>query len=247
MTVANTIDTSEIEKFSRIAAKWWDPAGPFGPLHRLNPVRMRYIRDRAVGHFGCDPDSITPFAGLTALDIGCGGGLVAEPLARLGAEVTAVDADAAAIDAARAHGDVRGVAVDYRVGAAEDLASAGACFDLVLALEIVEHVADRAAFLELVGSLVAPGGLLILSTLNRTLSSLVLGVGVAEYVLRWVEPKTHDWRKFVRPSELARDLRHSGFELVDLTGLVFNPLRAAFELKSGDVRVNYFAAATRSA
>jgi len=247
MTVTNTIDMAEIEKFSRIAAKWWDPAGPFGPLHRLNPCRLGYIRNRAIEAFGRDGRDLTPFTGLTALDIGCGGGLVAEPLARMGARVTAVDADAAAIAAARAHAAERAVDVDYRVGAVEDLAAAGLGFDLVLALEVLEHVADRPAFLAQVGTLVAPGGLLILSTLNRTLASLALGIGVAEHALRWVEPGTHDWRKFVRPSELAHELRQAGFDLVDVTGLVFDPMRGEFRLKNGDVRVNYFMAATRPA
>jgi 2-polyprenyl-6-hydroxyphenyl methylase/3-demethylubiquinone-9 3-methyltransferase len=163
----------------------------------------------------------------------------------LGAQVTAVDADAVAIEAARLHAAARDVAVDYRVGSAEDLVTRGEGFDVVLALEIVEHVADREAFLATLSALVAPGGLLILSTLNRTLKSLVLGVGVAEHVLRWVEPGTHDWRKFVRPSELARGLRAVGFDLADLTGLVFDPFKNEFRLDGKDVGVNYFATANR--
>jgi 2-polyprenyl-6-hydroxyphenyl methylase/3-demethylubiquinone-9 3-methyltransferase len=244
---ASTVDPAEIEKFSRLAAHWWNPDGPFRPLHRLNPVRLGYIRSQAIFHFLRDAKSVTPLAGLAALDIGCGGGLVAEPLAMMGASVTAIDADAEAIQAARAHAAGRGAEINYRVGSVEALAGAGAMFDLVLALEIIEHVADRDLFLETLASLVAPGGLLILSTLNRTLKSMALGIGVAEHILRWVEPGTHDWRKFVRPSELARGLRRSGFELTDLTGLVFDPLRGEFRLQPGDVAVNYFAAATRSA
>jgi len=246
MTVANTIDTAEIERFSRLSAEWWEPDGPFRPLHRLNPVRIDYIRNRAAVHFRRDPRGPTPLAGLSVFDLGCGGGLVSEPMARLGARVTALDADANAIAAARAHAAACAMEIDYRVGGPEDLAASGKRFDLVLALEVIEHVADRAAFVAMVGALVAPGGLLILSTLNRTMTSLVLGVGVAEYILRWVEPRTHDWRKFVRPSELARDVRRAGFDLVDLTGLVFDPLRGAFKLKPDDVRVNYFAAAIRA-
>jgi 2-polyprenyl-6-hydroxyphenyl methylase/3-demethylubiquinone-9 3-methyltransferase len=245
MNAANTIDAAEIEKFGRIADRWWDSDGPFRPLHRLNPVRLGYIRNQAAAHFGRDAQSVTPLTGLAALDIGCGGGLVAEPLARLGASVTAVDADPRAIDAAREHAAARDLAIDYRQGSAEALAASGLRFDLVLALEIVEHVADRRAFLETVAALVAPGGLLILSTLNRTIASLALGVGVAEHILGWVEPGTHDWRKFVRPSELARDLRGAGFALADLTGMNFDPLKGAFRLKAGDVRVNYFATARR--
>ena len=246
MTAARTVDAAEVEKFSRMSADWWDPTGPFRPLHRLNPVRLSYIRDRAAAHFGRDNRSVTPFAGLTALDLGCGGGLVAEPLARMGAGVTAVDADAIAIGAARLHAAERDVAVDYQVGSSDELAEAGRRFDLVLALEIIEHVADRDEFLGTLGALVAPGGLLILSTLNRTLKSLVLGVGMAEHVLRWVEPGTHDWRKFVRPSELARGVRAIGFGVADLTGLVFDPLKGEFHLSDSDVGVNYFMTATRA-
>jgi 2-polyprenyl-6-hydroxyphenyl methylase / 3-demethylubiquinone-9 3-methyltransferase len=245
MTAARTVDAAEVEKFSRMSADWWDPTGPFRPLHRLNPVRLSYIRDRAAAHFGRDSRSVVPFAGLTALDLGCGGGLVAEPLARMGAGVTAVDADAVAIGAARVHAAERDVAVDYQVGSSDELAEAGRRFDLVLALEIVEHVADRDEFLATLGALVAPGGLLILSTLNRTLKSLVLGVGMAEHVLRWVEPGTHDWRKFVKPSELARGVRGIGFSVSDLTGLVFDPLKGEFRLSADDVGVNYFMTATR--
>lgn len=246
MTAAKTVDAAEIEKFSRMSAEWWDPSGPFRPLHRLNPVRLSYLKEQAAGHFGRDTRSITPFEGLSALDIGCGGGLVAEPMARLGATVTAVDADEVAIEAARLHAGERGVDVDYRVGSSDDLAAQGRRFDLVLALEIIEHVADRDEFLTTVGSLVAPGGLLILSTLNRTLKSRILGIGVAEHVLRWVEPGTHDWSKFVKPSELARGLRATGFGVADLTGLVFDPLRGEFRLSADDVGVNYFMTATRA-
>jgi 2-polyprenyl-6-hydroxyphenyl methylase / 3-demethylubiquinone-9 3-methyltransferase len=245
MTAARTVDAAEVEKFSRMSADWWDPTGPFRPLHRLNPVRLSYIRDRAAAHFGRDSRSVVPFAGLTALDLGCGGGLVAEPLARMGAGVTAVDADAVAIGAARVHAAERDVAVDYQVGSSDELAEAGRRFDLVLALEIVEHVADRDEFLATLGALVAPGGLLILSTLNRTVKSLMLGVGMAEHVLRWVEPGTHDWRKFVKPSELARGVRGIGFSVSDLTGLVFDPLKGEFRLSADDVGVNYFMTATR--
>jgi len=247
MTAARTVDAAEVEKFSRISADWWNPDGPFRPLHRLNPVRLSYIRDRAAAHFGRDGRSVSPLAGLTALDIGCGGGLVAEPLARMGARVSAVDADPVAIAAARIHAADRAVAVNYEVGSSDELAEAGRRFDLVLALEIVEHVADREEFLSTLGALVAPGGLMILSTLNRTLKSLVLGVGVAEHVLRWVEPGTHDWRKFVKPSELARGVRGIGFGVADLTGLVFDPLKGEFRLSDNDVGVNYFMTAVRAA
>src|ERR1700690_987004 len=166
MTAARTVDAAEVEKFSRMSADWWDPTGPFRPLHRLNPVRLSYIRGQAAAHFARDARSVSPFAGLSALDLGWGGGLVAEPLARMGAGVTAVDADAVAIGAARLHAAEGDVAVDYEVGSSDGLAEAGRRFDLVLALEIIEHVADRDEFLATLGALVAPGGLLILSTLN---------------------------------------------------------------------------------
>jgi 2-polyprenyl-6-hydroxyphenyl methylase/3-demethylubiquinone-9 3-methyltransferase len=246
MNTAGTIDEAEIRRFSRIADRWWDPAGPHAPLHRINPLRLDYIRAQAIRHFGSDSTVLTAFAGLSALDIGCGGGLVAEPLARLGANVTAIDADPVAIDAARDHARLRGLPVDYRHGAAEALADEGRRFDLVLALEIVEHVPDRGAFLATLGRLTAPGGLVILSTLNRTWKSLALGIGVAEHLLRWVEPGTHDWRKFVRPSELARGLRAAGFDLVDMTGMVFDPLLGGFKLSSERLAVNYFATASRT-
>jgi 2-polyprenyl-6-hydroxyphenyl methylase/3-demethylubiquinone-9 3-methyltransferase len=246
MTAQRTVDAAEVEKFSRISTEWWDPSGPFRPLHRLNPVRLGYIKDQAAAHFGRDARSVSPFKGLSAVDIGCGGGLVAEPLTRLGAKVTAVDADPMAIEAARLHAAEREVEVAYEVGTSDELADAGRTFDLVLALEIVEHVADRDEFLATLGRLVKPGGLLVLSTLNRTLKSLALGVGMAEYVLRWVDPGTHDWRKFVKPSELARGLRGIGFEVTNLTGLVFDPLRNEFRLSDWDVGVNYFMTARRA-
>jgi len=246
MTAQRTVDTAEVEKFSRISTEWWDPDGPFRPLHRLNPVRLTYIKDQTAAHFSRDPKSVSPFKGLTAVDIGCGGGLVAEPLARLGAKVTAVDADPVAIEAAKLHAAEREVKVGYEVGTSDELAEAGRTFDLVLALEIIEHVADRDAFLSTLSGLVKPGGLLVLSTLNRTLKSLALGVGMAEYVLKWVDPGTHDWRKFVKPSELARGLRGIGFEVADMAGLVFDPLRNEFRLSDSDVGVNYFMTARRA-
>jgi 2-polyprenyl-6-hydroxyphenyl methylase/3-demethylubiquinone-9 3-methyltransferase len=169
--------------------------------------------------------------------------LVAEPVARLGARVTAIDADPEAIAAARAHAATRGIAIDYRLSSAEALAESGARFDLVMALEIVEHVADRDQFIQTLGALLAPGGMCLLSTLNRTPASLALGVGMAEYVLRWVPAGTHDWRKFVRPSELAASLRRAGLDMIDLTGLVFDPRTAAFRLAPERVAVNYFATA----
>jgi 2-polyprenyl-6-hydroxyphenyl methylase/3-demethylubiquinone-9 3-methyltransferase len=246
MSAVVTVDRAEIEKFSRLASDWWNPTGPFRPLHRLNPVRLSYIREQAIAHFGGDQRGITPLAGLKALDIGCGGGLVAEPLARMGATVTAMDADAEAIAAAKLHAASRDIAIDYRVGAVEDLIASRHRFDLVLALEIIEHVSDPEAFLATLAKLVAPGGLLIISTLNRTVKSRVLAIAVAERVLRWVAPGTHDWKKFVRPSELARGLRTIGFDATDMTGLVFDPLKREFRLDPQDLKVNYLVSARRT-
>ena len=242
--VDRTIDSAEIERFARMAEEWWDPDGKFRPLHRLGPVRIGYIRDRLCARFKRDAAGERPLAGLRLLDIGCGGGLTCEPLARLGARVTAIDAGERNIEVARTHAAGQGLAIDYRFAAAADVVAAGERFDAVLSLEVVEHVADRRAFLADCCSLVAPGGVLLLATLNRTAKSFLLGIVAAEYVLRWLPAGTHDWNRFVRPSELAADLRASGFRLDDLTGITYNPLSDRFSL-SQDVDVNYLAVAAR--
>lgn len=241
-----TVDSDEVAAFARIAARWWDPDGPFRPLHRLNPVRLAFIRDRLLRHFAREPASLRPFAGLRLLDIGCGGGLVAEPMARLGFTVTAIDADEAALAAGRAHAAAAGLAIDYRAGTVEALVAAGASFDAVLALEVVEHVADPQLFLASAAALLRPGGALIASTLNRSLRAFLFGVVGAEYVLRWLPRGTHDWRKFRRPSELAAALRAGGLSLVDLAGLVYEPWRDAWRL-GPDLGVNYLLIATKPA
>jgi 2-polyprenyl-6-hydroxyphenyl methylase/3-demethylubiquinone-9 3-methyltransferase len=239
---AATLDPHEIEKFARDSARWWDEAGPFAPLHRLNPTRLGYLRAQIVGHFGLDERSLKPFTTLRILDIGCGGGLVCEPLARLGAEVTGMDADANAITAAKAHAEAGGLAIDYRVGTSDTLQEQ---FDVVLALEIVEHVADVAAFIADLKRLVKPGGLVILSTLNRTRRSYLGAIIAAEYVLRWVPRGTHQWKRFLKPSELARELRQAGLAVNDLTGMVYNPVSREFSLSKTDLAVNYFVSAKR--
>jgi 2-polyprenyl-6-hydroxyphenyl methylase/3-demethylubiquinone-9 3-methyltransferase len=234
-----SVDPAEIAKFSAMAEAWWDPAGKFRPLHRLNPVRLIYIRDRTAARFGREPLAPRPLAGLSLLDIGCGGGLLAEPMARLGAKVTGIDAAAASIAAARAHAAESEIEIDYRVSTAEALAETGAGFDIVLAMEIVEHVGDVAGFMAAAAGLVAPGGLLILSTLNRTAKSFALAIVGAEYLLRWVPPGTHDWRRFLRPSEVAGALRAHGLALAEVIGVAYSPLADKWRLAAGDLDVNY--------
>lgn len=244
-TIDRTIDPAEVEQFSRLAEAWWDPDGEFRPLHKLNPVRLAYIRDRICAALGRDAAADRPLKGVRLVDIGTGGGLVAEPLARMGATVTAIDASERNIAIARAHAEGQQLAIDYRPAAAADLVAAGETFDVVLSLEVLEHVADRAAFVEDCARLMKPDGLLLLATLNRTPKSLLLGKVAAEYVLRWLPAGTHDWRKFVRPSELAADLRRAGLKVADLKGIVYSPLTDRFSL-SQDIDVNYMALARRA-
>ncbi|MBL0898339.1 MAG: bifunctional 2-polyprenyl-6-hydroxyphenol methylase/3-demethylubiquinol 3-O-methyltransferase UbiG [Reyranella sp.] len=236
---SGTVDPAEVERFSRIADEWWDPAGKFAPLHRLNPVRIGYIRDRVAAHWRRDALSGHPLEGLSLLDIGCGGGLLSEPMTRLGARVTGVDASARNVAVASLHAERQGLAVDYRQGTAEALAAEGARFDVVLALEIVEHVSDVDLFLRSCGEMVKPGGLLFLSTLNRTAKAWALAILGAEYVLGWLPRGTHDWKKFLKPSEVARGLRAGGIEIDDIVGVVYSPLDRQWSLNRGDLDVNY--------
>ena len=242
----STVDDAEIAHFSAMAEEWWDPSGKFAPLHRMNPCRMGYLRAQLVQHFGRDAASASPLDGLTLVDIGCGGGLICEPMARLGARVTGIDASAKNIGIAATHAAQSGLAVDYRATTAEALAQQGAQFDVVLALEIVEHVADTALFYDALAALVKPGGLLILSTLNRTPKSYALAIIGAEYVLRWLPRGTHHWSKFIRPSEMARDLGHRGLEIVETTGLTMHPLTWKFSINPRDLDVNYLMVAKKT-
>jgi 2-polyprenyl-6-hydroxyphenyl methylase / 3-demethylubiquinone-9 3-methyltransferase len=245
-TAGGTVDQAEIDRFGRLAEHWWNPEGALRPLHRLNPVRLAFIRDRLVKHFARDPRALRPFAGLSLLDIGCGGGLVSEPMARLGFAVTGIDAAAETVAAASRHAEATGLAIDYRVATAEALAAAGERFDAVLALEIVEHVADPWLFLEAAAALVKPGGALVLATINRTAKAFVLAIVGAEYVLGWLPRGTHRWAKFLRPSELAAGLRPNGMDLRELSGVAYDPLRDQW-ISGSDLGVNYLLFATKPA
>ena len=244
MTQAPTVDPQEIAKFERMAAEWWDPTGKFAPLHKFNPVRLGFIREAAAARFGRDARSLHPFQGLTLLDIGCGGGLLAEPMARLGFAVTGADASEKNIGTARAHAASSGVSVDYRATTAEALAAEGARFDVVLNMEVVEHVADVPAFLNACASLVKPGGLTIVATMNKTLKSLALAKIGAEYVLGWLPRGTHDWNRFIPPAELRAMLEEAGLSILKTQGVSFDPLAWDWKL-SGDVDVNYMVVAGR--
>jgi 2-polyprenyl-6-hydroxyphenyl methylase/3-demethylubiquinone-9 3-methyltransferase len=241
---AASIDPDEIAKFAAMAEAWWDPQGKFRPLHKLNPTRIAFIRDRIARRPGRAPQAERPLAGLSLLDIGCGGGLLSEPMARLGAAVTGIDPSERSIAAARLHAAEEGLSIDYRTETAEALAAAGARFDVVLAMEVIEHVGDRAAFLGACTALLADDGQLFLATLNRTPKAFALAIVGAEYVLGWLPRGTHDWRRFVRPSELAAELRPHGAEIVEMAGVAYSPLTDRWSL-SRDLDVNYMAVAER--
>lgn len=242
---AGTVDSGEIARFSALADQWWDERGKFRPLHRIGPLRIGYIRDAACKAFGLPTDAPRPLEGLRLLDIGCGGGLIAEPMRRLGAEVVAIDASEKNIAVASLHAQSSGLAIDYRCTTAEALAESGERFDVVLALEIIEHVADVPVFVSAAATLLRPGGLTVYSTLNRTPRAFALAIVGAEYVLRWVPAGTHDWRKFLRPSELTRELWDCGLTVQPATGMVFSPLKNEWRLDARDLSVNYLLCALR--
>jgi len=243
----SSIDPAEVETFSRIAAEWWNPRGKFAPLHKFNPVRLGFIRDQALYRFGRDATSRRPFEGLRLLDIGCGGGLLSEPMTRLGFQVTGVDASPRNIGTASAHAAEQGLSIDYRASTAEDLLAAGEPpFDVILNMEVIEHVADPAAYLQDCARLLKPGGLMIVATLNRTLKALALAKIGAEYVLRWLPVGAHDWNKFLKPNEI-RDFLSSQPVVVDGPfGVVFNPLTGRWT-ESADTDVNYMMTVVRDA
>lgn len=233
-----TIDHDEVERFSALAAEWWNPNGKFRPLHRFNPVRLAYIRDQVATHFGRDPHAAKPFDGLRILDIGCGGGLLCEPMARLGAEVVGVDASETNIEVARLHAEQSRVKIDYRASTAEALADAGETFDVILNMEVVEHVADVDFFISRCAAMVKPGGLMFVATINRTLKALGLAIFGAEYVLRWLPRGTHEYSRLVRPDELEKALNAAGMNVIDRTGVSYNPLSDKWG-RSRDMDVNY--------
>lgn len=240
-----TIDPAEIAKFEAMAAEWWDPNGKFKPLHMLNPCRLDYITAQIAAQFDRDLTAPRPFAGLRLLDIGCGGGLLAEPMARLGADVVGADAAARNIPVAQVHAAQSGLTIDYRHTSAEDMAAAGEVFDVVLNMEVVEHVADPLAYLTACQQLLKPGGLMICSTLNRNPKSYLMAIIGAEHVMRWLPKGTHDWAKFITPDELFDLIARAGLTPVDRKGMVFNPLRWSWSLSDRDLSVNYVTASTK--
>ena len=242
-----TVDPSEIAKFEAMAAEWWDPAGKFKPLHMLNPCRLDYITAQIAAEFDRDLTAGDSLAGLRILDIGCGGGLLSEPMARLGADVVGADAAARNIPVARIHAEQSGLTIDYRHTTAEDLAAAGEQFDVVLNMEVVEHVSDPPAYLAACRQLLKPGGLHICSTINRNAKSYAVAIVGAELVMRWLPRGTHDWAKFITPDELFDLLRNAGLDPVDRKGFVFNPIRWEWHLSPRDLSVNYVTASTKPA
>ena len=244
VTRASSIDRAEVERFARHAGDWWDPRGPMAALQKFNPVRLGYIRDKACERFGRDAKKLDGLAGLRMLDIGCGGGILSEPLARLGAQMVGADPAHENIEVARAHAQESGLAVDYRATTAEELAAAGEVFDVVLAMEVIEHVNDVAAFVATCAGMVKPGGLFIAATLNRTLKSFALAIVGAEYVLRWVPRGTHRWEKFVTPRELESAVERAGLNVTGERGVIYNPFADRWQLSS-DMDVNYMLAAAK--
>ncbi len=241
----STIDASEVAKFEAMAAEWWDPNGKFKPLHMLNPCRLDYITTQIAAEFNRDLSKALPFEGLRILDIGCGGGLLSEPMARMGAEVVGADAAEGNLPVARVHAEQSGLTIDYRHTAAEDLAAAGETFDVVLNMEVVEHVADPLDFLTACEQLLRPGGLLLCSTINRNAKSFAVAIVGAEFIMRWLPKGTHEWNKFITPDELFNLLQQAGLTPVDRKGFVFNPLAWTWSLSARDLSVNYVTASLK--
>jgi len=238
----STVDQAEVERFSALATEWWDPRGKMAPLHKFNPVRIGYIRDQAAARFGRDRKRLDSMKGLHVLDIGCGGGLLSEPLARLGASMVGVDPSATNIEAARRHADQADLPIEYRCTTAEELAETDERFDMVLAMEVVEHVSDVPLFVRCCAKMIRPGGLMIVATINRTLKSFALAIVGAEYILRWLPVGSHRWDKFVTPNELEIAIEQSGLRVTNEQGVIYNLFRDEWQL-SADMDVNYMLAA----
>ncbi|ALI55753.1 bifunctional 2-polyprenyl-6-hydroxyphenol methylase/3-demethylubiquinol 3-O-methyltransferase UbiG [Celeribacter marinus] len=243
----STIDPQEVAKFEAMAAEWWDPNGKFKPLHMLNPTRLDYITSQIAAEFGRDLSSPAPFDGLRILDIGCGGGLLSEPMARLGATVVGADAAERNIPVAQVHAENAGLDINYRFTTAEDLAAAGETFDVALNMEVVEHVADPQNYLNACQTLLKTGGLMICSTINRNPKSYMMAIVGAEIVMRWLPKGTHDWKKFITPDELFELIETAGLRPVDRKGFVFNPALWKWSLSDRDLSVNYVTASTKVA
>ncbi len=244
MNSRGTVDSAEVERFSAMADEWWDPNGKFRPLHKFNPVRLAYIREKVCTQFGLDNQAPSALANLRLLDIGCGGGLLSEPMTRLGADVVGADPSRVNIETARIHAAQQGLEIDYRAETAEGLAAAGETFDIVLNMEVVEHVADVNLFVATCAGMVRPGGLMILATINRTMKAFALAIVGAEYVLRWVPRGTHSWEKFVTPDEIQAALAPTALKQIDLTGITFSPLADVWS-RTDDTDVNYVITASR--
>ena len=240
-----SVEPSEVAKFEAMAAEWWDPHGKFKPLHMMNPVRLDYVTRQIASEYERDLSTTLPFQGLRILDIGCGGGLLCEPMARLGADVVGADAAARNIPVAQVHAEQSGLAIDYRHTTAEDLAAAGEQFDAVLNMEVVEHVADPLAYLTSCGQLLKPGGIMTCSTINRNAKSYVMAIIGAEHIMRWLPKGTHEWNKVIAPDELFELLRQAGLDPVDRKGFVFNPLSWGWSISDRDMSVNYVTASVK--
>jgi 2-polyprenyl-6-hydroxyphenyl methylase/3-demethylubiquinone-9 3-methyltransferase len=243
--MTTTLDPAEVAKFEAMAAEWWDPNGKFKPLHLMNPCRLDYITSQIAAEFDRNLAEPAPFAGLRILDIGCGGGLLSEPMARLGATVVGADAAPRNIPVAQVHAEQSDLTIDYRHTTAEDLAAAGEQFDVVLNMEVVEHVADPLAYMTACQQLLKPGGLMICSTLNRNPKSFLMAIIGAEWVMRWLPKGTHDWAKFITPDELYGLIRQAGLDPVDKKGMVFNPVSWRWAVSDRDLSVNYVTASIK--
>ena len=244
---SRTANADEIARFSAMAEKWWDPNGVMKPLHKFNPIRLQVLRDNICTHLGRDPHQIDALKDVEIIDIGCGAGLLSEPLARMGAKMTSIDAAENNIEVAKVHAAQSGLAIDYRNCTPEMLADEGKQFDIVLNMEVIEHVDDPQFFMQACAALLKPGGLMFVATLNRTLKSLALAKFGAEYILRWLPAGTHDWRKFVKPSEMSGFLRGAGLDLVDITGVAYNPITDKWSVAPRDLDINYMVIAQKPA